>query len=347
MVKIVNAFGDVKIGRQGEVVYQRKHGEQIRRLAAPKRAIPSQTQIDHRQLYRASLDWRSGLSLANRRYLEGYCIANGVVDSYHIPLSWSRFALKLYLQHVKFAIIVKPTLTEVEKEGKDQAYDNLADHDGQAHVYNPRWYAQTFRPAADLELTKVGFYLKRVGTASSHYWAIYETDGNGHPNGSPLAADDAYGGLPFPAFAWHEEDLAYPLLNKGQLYALVLHYGSSNPANYIAWARDQSSPTYPYGCLEYSDNGGTTWVSYPTYDFLFRIYGKWTETGGEAGLLHVRHPALLKVVQKRGGLTVREYKTLSSLDEEYLTRQVGLDVLAEDVIEATTSPGIEYPFRVP
>ena len=70
MVKIVNPLGDVKTGRQGEAVYQRKYGQQIRRTAQPKRAIASETQIAHRQLYRAALDWRKLLSLANRRYLE-------------------------------------------------------------------------------------------------------------------------------------------------------------------------------------------------------------------------------------------------------------------------------------
>ncbi|MBA7540641.1 hypothetical protein ES705_32940 [subsurface metagenome] len=105
MVKIVNSLGDVKIGRQGEVVYQRKYGEQIRRQVSPKRAIASEAQIAHRQLYRDALAWRSELSRPNRRYLEGYCIANWVVDGYHIPLPWSRFALKLYLEKVQFVII--------------------------------------------------------------------------------------------------------------------------------------------------------------------------------------------------------------------------------------------------
>ena len=104
MVKITNPLGDVKIGRQGEVVYQRKYGEQMRRMAQPKRAIPSQAQIEHRQLYKAALAWRKSLSRANRIYLDGYCIANWVVDNYKIPLPWSRFALKIYLEKVHFTI---------------------------------------------------------------------------------------------------------------------------------------------------------------------------------------------------------------------------------------------------
>ena len=53
----------------------------------------------------------------------------------------------------------------------------------------------------------------------------------------------------------------------------------------------------------------------------------------------------MSVVHKRGELTVREYDTLSSLDEEYLTGQVGLDVEVGDTIEATTLPGISYRYQ--
>jgi hypothetical protein len=58
--------------------------------------------------------------------------------------------------------------------------------------------------------------------------------------------------------------------------------------------------------------------------------------------LHVRHPALLTVVHRRGQLIIREYHDLSSLDEQYLTKQVGLDVAKGDEIEATTVAGISY-----
>lgn len=66
----------------------------------------------------------------------------------------------------------------------------------------------------------------------------------------------------------------------------------------------------------------------------------------ETRLLHVRHPALLTVVQKRGEQTIKGYDTLSSLDEEYLTKQVGLDVAKGDIIEVTTLPGISYRYEV-
>jgi len=346
MVKIVNRFGDVKIGKQGEVVYQRKYGKQIRRGLSPKRAIASETQIAHRQLYRDALDWRKQLSLPNRRYLDGYPIANGVIDSYGIPLPWSRFALKLYLEKVKFVTIIKPTLTEEEKEGKHQAYDNLADKDSQGQIYSDRWYAQTFTPTVDLELTKLGVYLKRTGNPTTLTAHITATDISGHPTGGDLAtAQWAYGTVP-TSWTWQEKDISVPCLNKGELYALILELAGSSSANYVEWGRDQSSPTFANGSLVYSGNGGVSWTTYLNMDMLFRIYGKWTEKSGEAGLLHVRHPALLAVVQKRQGVATVTYDDLSSLDDEYLTKQVGIDVLTEDYIEATTLPGIKYAHLV-
>ena len=62
-------------------------------------------------------------------------------------------------------------------------------------------------------------------------------------------------------------------------------------------------------------------------------------------LIHVTHPALLTVVHKRGELLVGKYDTLSSLDDEYLTAQVGLDLEEGDTIQATTLPGIQYSYK--
>ncbi len=63
-------------------------------------------------------------------------------------------------------------------------------------------------------------------------------------------------------------------------------------------------------------------------------------------ILHVRHPALLSVIHRRGEKIIREYHDLSSLDDQYLTKQVGLDVAKGDTIEATTIAGIGYRHQV-
>lgn len=63
-------------------------------------------------------------------------------------------------------------------------------------------------------------------------------------------------------------------------------------------------------------------------------------------LLHVRHPALLTITHKRNGVIIDQKTNLSSLDDQYLTKQVGLDVEKGDYIEATTVAGILYKHLV-
>jgi len=105
MVKITNLHGDIKLGKQGECVYQRVHGQQVRRLLSPKRGIESKAQAKHRQLFRFALAWRRQLTRDNKLFLEGYAIANGIVDGYGIPLTWSRLALKIALEKPKMIIL--------------------------------------------------------------------------------------------------------------------------------------------------------------------------------------------------------------------------------------------------
>ena len=88
----------MKVGRQGEAVYQRHYGQQIRRTVKPKSGETSTMQARQRTRFQQALAWRATLSLDARRYLEGFAIAHGIVDSYGIALSWDKFALKIALQ---------------------------------------------------------------------------------------------------------------------------------------------------------------------------------------------------------------------------------------------------------
>ena len=346
MLKITNQFGDVKIGRQGEVVYQRKYGEQIRRTVSPKSAIASQRQIDHRQLYRDALTWRSQLSLANRRYLDGYCISNRVVDRYHIPLPWSRFALKIYLQSVKFAVIDKPTDTLQEYEG---VFENYQVYTGSASFRTSHWMGMTFTPLISHTLTEIGLRVRRADVASGNFIvSIRNTDGNGHPTGEDLSSKTVLAeSLPTDAAPPEtiftlDTEIPAPIDTK---LAIVMRAPTMPSGKYVSCLRDTVTPTYPRGNLEDSVNSGGTWDGYDQ-DFWFKEYGYYTYGEKTPGLIHARHPALLKVVHLRGELAVNGYDNLSSLDEEYLTCQVGLDVEVGDILKATTLPGIEYTYPV-
>ncbi|GAI38538.1 unnamed protein product, partial [marine sediment metagenome] len=252
MVKINNPLGDVKIGKQGEVVYQRKYGEQIRRMLAPKRAIPSKAQLDHRDLYRAALTWRSQLARANRRYLEGYCIANGIVDSYHIPLPWSRFALRIYLQSIKFLPDLKVTTGPTIPGGKQDSnnYPPWDDNWGGKTT----WYTSTFTPLETYTIAKVVALCNKLNPPGIITIGIRATDGAGKPTGADLTAATTNGNtLPqFPASTWRQVTLPPYELQQGVKYAIVLRAPGADSTTTFGWKAGGSGSYYPRGQMGYS-----------------------------------------------------------------------------------------------
>jgi len=346
MVKITNPLGEVKIGKQGEVVYQRRYGEQIRRGLSPKRAIPSEAQINHRQLYRDALTWRKALSLPNRRYLDGYCIASWVVDGHHIPLPWSRFALKLYLEKVNFIMQAKPTAGESGEQQKFEYYDpHSTDY---SKLYGTNRKAQTFTPLVSHEINKIGLYLSRNLSLGTSYIEIRTTDESGHPTAEKLTGIEFDGntlpsGSPTNLLYF---DLPPCELTAGVKYAIWFRQSGGSSTHYMCIRYALYTGTYPRGIYLTEPSDGFPWVEYDTIDVYFEEHGTPAGQAGVLGLLHVRHPALLTVTHKRGAITIRAYDTLSSLNDEYLTKQVGLDVASGDTVDATTLAGLNYHYEV-
>lgn len=94
MVKITNASGDIKTGKQGICCYQGHYGSQIRRLISPKRPQPTSTQVSQRARFLAALAWRKSLTLDDKRYLDGYSLYHRLVDSLGVPLTWDKLAVR-------------------------------------------------------------------------------------------------------------------------------------------------------------------------------------------------------------------------------------------------------------
>ncbi|GAI71241.1 unnamed protein product [marine sediment metagenome] len=275
-----------------------------------------------------------------------YCIANGVVDDYHIPLPWHRFALKLYLKHIHFVVIEKAIDTLEIGSGIQEAYDDeglLTSYDS---FEGTRWLGQTFTPQENFKLTKFELYLKRQSTISTIWVLFRNTDINGHPIPPNLASYEFPGNELLETFTWREIAITYPNLVAFTKYAIICVGPDLPTGHYPHWGLDSIGALYPRGCYERSTNSGSSWISDTNKDFGFRAYGEYETGEKKAGLLHVRHPALSTIVHKRGEATVNRYESLSSLDEEYLTGQVGIDVEAGDIIEATTITGIEKKYQV-
>ena len=105
MVKIINSLGDVKVGKQGEVVYQRHYGHQMRRTVQPKSGQVSKPQKQQRIRFQQALAWRASLSRDARIYLDGYAISHRIIDGYGIALTWDKLVLKIALQKPRLTIL--------------------------------------------------------------------------------------------------------------------------------------------------------------------------------------------------------------------------------------------------
>lgn len=344
MVKIINELGEFKTGKQGEAVYQGRYGQQMRRTTHPHWTIYSEKQEQHRQLYRNALAWRKALSLTNRRYLEGYCIANWVVDRYKMPLPWHRFALKIYLEHVKFI----PTLSTEKQSGEellDQQY--ITGDDSETRVDLDNWAGMTFTPALAGKLTKIEVKLWRGPATPYHVCQIRTTEANGSPSNTILASQNFSGDILETMPPGSFETITFdnpPTLAAETLYAIILRSYPVVPFFWYFWGRDDTDPTYTRGQVWLSTDAGITWTPHSGKDHLFKAYIHTPTTYFTYGTLHIRHPAIKSFTQKRNGIIVRAEDNLSSLDDQYLTKQVGLDVEGGDEIEATTVAGILYKF---
>jgi len=346
MVKIVNTLGDFKTGKQGEAVYQGKYGEQIRRTLSPKRAIVSEAQDKHRQLYRDALTWRKSLSLANRRFLEGYCIANWVVDGFNVPLPWHRFALKLHLQRVQFV----PSLATTELVGEEAVDQEYTTGDGKNFtVSDTYWIVQTFTPASTGKITKVRLKLFRNAITGEMTVKINTTDVDGYPTDNVLCSM-LFNTEPITTESpgeWYEFSFDEPAtLTKDIVYAILIHGTPGLPNPKVYWRADGTAPTYYRGCAYHSVTSGPPWTRDLYDDNMFQTFAFFPGEKITYGTLVITHPALLRVVQKRGEQLINGHDNLSSLDGEYLTRQVKLEVEAGDVIEAITIAGVSYKFAL-
>jgi len=347
MVKIVNELGEVKTGVQGEAVYQGRYGQQIRRTRQPKRAIPSQKQLEHRQLYREALTWRKALSLPNRRYLDGYCIANWIVDDYKIALPWSRFALKLYLQHIGFVIVDKPVMVYLP------LYEDFIEEQTQHNSDIPlvaayQNYGGQRLTIPDRKVIKLALVLRRVGSPTGNVTFEIRRVSDDSLIVSKLwglAAD-----LPDTDTLVEVTFDSPPTINEE---VRILAYSPGHAMNDDVRVRYQNTDVKADELTSYGDLAD--WTDDNRYDTAYR-YTYREETppppkidyeNSTKGLLHLRHPALLSGEHRRDGKLLESWTNLSNLDEEYLTGQVGIDVFSGDELKFATIAGVEYAFRVP
>ncbi|GAJ18586.1 unnamed protein product, partial [marine sediment metagenome] len=209
----------------------------------------------------------------------------------------------------------------IPAEKKDYTTGDHYSYVGYGQSY---WATQTFTPLETYTTDKLVAYWSRAEPPGTITVALRLTDGAGKPTGGDLATGQTDGNtLPqMQTFDWRAVSIEPYELQQGVMYAYLARApGAANIGSFY-WRTTESQSAYPRGRSWISTNSGGSWGE-NWRDNNFEVWSA-AKPGlsFKAGILHVRHPALLTVVHKRGELIVSGYDTLSSLDEECLTGQV-------------------------
>lgn len=138
------------------------------------------------------------------------------------------------------------------------------------------WGAQTFTPTTAHYISKVALFLYKIGAPSAITVSIRDTSGE-----DPSGVDKAVGTISADIIttstdgAWVYCNLTTLYsLSASTLYSIVLRC-TGDGSNMVNWGRYQgSSPYNPYanGTPENSPDSGSTWITIPFYDFMFKEY---------------------------------------------------------------------------
>lgn len=109
MVKITNEFGDKYTGKQGEAIYQKHYGTQIRRKAYKEDKEPSKRQIQVRNNFKDATSWVKSLSYEQREDLKKFYKTSKISYSNGYPVNWYNFAKWIYIKKPEFQILDSET----------------------------------------------------------------------------------------------------------------------------------------------------------------------------------------------------------------------------------------------
>lgn len=139
------------------------------------------------------------------------------------------------------------------------------------------WQGQTFTPVTAHKITSVKLLLYRVGSPKNVTASIQGVDENHYPDGSDICSGTTDGDTltTNTAGEWREITLgAGANLDADTMYAIVVRALEGDTSNYCVWRCDKTDATYDVGRREYSDNSGSTWTHYITWDALFEDWGE-------------------------------------------------------------------------
>ena len=144
-----------------------------------------------------------------------------------------------------------------------------------------KWYAQSFTPAQNYNITSVKLLLyKAAGLFPGTITVNIETvDGSNKPTGvvQCTGTSNANTLTENTAGEWREITFSSSAsLTSGTMYAIVVK-ALDAVGNHLNWRVDNSSPTYAGGILMYTFNSGVSWTN-SSSDGMFETWG--TSSGG-------------------------------------------------------------------
>jgi hypothetical protein len=159
-------------------------------------------------------------------------------------------------------------------------YYNTND-DGDGAVYGLHWMGQTFTvgtvgPNEDHMITSLKLKMHRLNNPGTVTVSIRAVDGDG----KPILPDLSIGTIDGNSLSavspgeFYEINMSSYALQANTQYAIAVRAPSGDETNLIRLRADTSSPGYTGGFMTISSNGGSTWGLYPSWDYLFVVWGR-------------------------------------------------------------------------
>jgi len=154
-------------------------------------------------------------------------------------------------------------------------YETYNTSDNNSSVaYGGNWLAQTFTATSTHTVSQVKLKLFRNDTPGTVTLSLKSVDGSGHPTGEDWTLGSFNGSTATnnSSGVWYTLNVSTVAIASGSQYALVLRATEGNATSFINW-RYNDAGSYSGGNYEESADGGYTWTSNTSRDFMFEIWG--------------------------------------------------------------------------
>ncbi|MCX9028466.1 MAG: hypothetical protein OIN86_09845 [Candidatus Methanoperedens sp.] len=132
MVKVVNKYGDIKAGKQGNTVYQMNNGVQVRRIKESTHKNDKVKQILVQSKFKEGIDFANSLTPAEVETIKSY------LSILKAPMTWHNYARSISMQVPTFEKpennlinVQHPALKEIRCYSSDsillETFANLTD----------------------------------------------------------------------------------------------------------------------------------------------------------------------------------------------------------------------------